>query len=128
MIPEITQATENVANQQSKTWGISDNRLVSQIDGLRAVVQAAYLALQTPRYKHLIYTWQYGSELEALIGKDEAFVLSESRRMIKDALSVDNRITDIRDFYYIDKTVYFTIDTIYGSANLSTEVISDENL
>ena len=51
MIPEITQATENIANQQSKTWGISDNRLVSQIDGLRAVVQAAYLALQTPRYK-----------------------------------------------------------------------------
>jgi len=128
MIPEITQATENIANQQSKTWGISDNRLVSQIDGLRAVVQAAYLALQTPRYKHLIYTWQYGSELETLIGKDEAFVLSESRRMIKDALSVDNRITDIRDFYYTDKTVYFTIDTIYGSANLSTEVMSDENL
>ena len=46
----------------------------------------------------------------------------------QDALSVDNRITDIRDFYYTDKTVYFTIDTIYGSANLSTEVMSDENL
>lgn len=128
MIPVISQEIETEVNQQSKTWGLSNNRLVCQIDGLKAVIQAAYFAIQTPRYKHLIYSWQYGSELETLIGKNEAFVLSESRRMIIDALSIDNRVTNVRDFFYIDKILYFTIDTIYGSANLLMEGIIDENL
>lgn len=122
LVPEINDV--NVSDNSNNTWKIVDNHLVPLNDNLLSIIQAAYLTLQTPRYQNLIFSWQYGSELHTLVGKDEAYVLSESRRMIIDALSTDNRIKDVTNFRYSDKVLYFTIVTIYGQAELSTEVIT----
>lgn len=120
LIPSISQGSS--ISESNKTWLIGDNHLVPLDDDIIAVVQAAYLNLQTPRFQHLIFSWQYGSELHTLVGKDESYVLSESRRMIIDALSIDDRISDIRDFNYVDGVLSFKLITIYGDADMTMEV------
>ncbi len=82
------------------------------------------MSLKTERYEHLIFSWQYGSELNTLVGKDSDYAYSEAKRMIKDALSTDTRITDVRDFSAENGIIYFTIDTIFGSRAAQTEVKS----
>lgn len=126
MIPENNSLNFEYEELPSKTWYLDhkNKRIISHIDGINAVVQSAYCALQTPRYEHIIFTWQYGSELHTLIGKDEAYVFSEAKRMIKDALSVDTRITDIRDFTFENGVISFVIDTIFGSQELTMGVSS----
>lgn len=126
MIPQNEILDFNYEEPPSKTWFLDhkNKRIIAHIDGLNAVVQSAYCAIQTPRYEHLIFSWQYGSELHTLIGKDEAYVFSEAKRMIKEALSVDTRITDVRNFNFEDGVISFVIDTIFGSEELTMEVSS----
>lgn len=125
LLPQNNAAPLEYVEPSSKTWLLDHKtgRIHRPADGLQAVVQAAYCALQTQRYRHLIYSWQYGSELHDLVGKDPAFVFSEAKRMIKDALQPDTRITDIRDFALDGQVIRFTIDTIFGVGGLETEVI-----
>ena len=126
MIPEVEAADVDLAEQPSKTWrlDLENNRISGFIDGLDAVIQSAFMALQTERYEHLIFSWQYGSELNTLIGKDSDYAYSEAKRMIQDALSTDTRITGIRDFSNENGVIRFVIDTIYGSRGAQTEVKS----
>ena len=126
MIPEVEAADVDLAEQPSKTWrlDLENNRISGFIDGLDAVIQSSFMALQTERYEHLIFSWQYGSELNTLIGKDSDYAYSEAKRMIQDALSTDTRITGIRDFSNENGVIRFVIDTIYGSRAAQTEVKS----
>ena len=52
-----------------KTWKLEDGRAFRKIDGEDSLCQAIRLMLEVPRYRYPIYSWQYGSELETLIGK-----------------------------------------------------------
>ncbi|MEG1429224.1 MAG: DUF2634 domain-containing protein [Hydrogenoanaerobacterium sp.] len=108
----------------SKTWRIDfeNNRISGYIDELEAVAQSALMALQTERYKHIIFSWQYGSELHTLIGRDDDYLFSEAKRMITEALSTDSRIKEVKDFVIKGKVLFFTIDTIFGSTQIGTEV------
>lgn len=126
MIPDITVTDAKIAEAPSKTWqlDLDNNRITGYIDGLDAVVQSAFMALQTARYQHLIFSWQYGSDLVTLIGKDADYIFSEAKRMIADALSTDTRITDVREFRMADGVITFTIDTIFGEKSTETEVTS----
>ena len=126
MIPENNIVDFEYQEPPSKTWFLDhkNKRIISHIDGINAVIQAAYCAIQTRRYENLIFSWQYGSELHTLIGKDEAYVFSEAKRMIKEALSIDTRITDVRDFNFEDGTISFVIDTVFGSEQLTMGVSS----
>ncbi|EYE88261.1 hypothetical protein Q428_08660 [Fervidicella metallireducens AeB] len=124
MIPQNDIVDFEYQEPPSKTWFLDhkSKRIISHIDGKNAVVQAAYCAIQTQRYEHIIFSWQYGSELHTLIGKDEAYVFSEAKRMIKEALSVDTRITEVRDFAFENGVISFVIDTIFGSEQLTMGV------
>lgn len=126
MIPEIEIQDTETAQSPSKTWrlDLENSRVSGFIDGLDAVVQSAAMAVQTERYEHLIFSWQYGSELNTLVGKDADYVTSEAKRMITDALSTDTRITGVRDFSVENGAIHFTIDTIFGSRAAQTEVAS----
>ena len=83
-----------------------------------AIEQAVDLHLTTERYQWTIYSWQYGSDIYKLIGEPYDYVKSEMKRMIKDALSIDSRITDVGDFEFsFDKgniTCKFRITTNEG--------------
>lgn len=131
MIPELRVDMElTYAERTSKAWQIDfeNNCISGTVDGLEAVAQSAMMALQTPRYKHLIFSGQHGSELETLVGMDSDYIFSEGKRMISDALSTDTRITGVCDFTFNNGVISFTLDTIYGSTIMDTGGIALENL
>lgn len=130
IIPEVRETELEFTEPSSLTWRLNliENRVEKQIDGLEAVVQSAMMALETERFEHLIFSWNYGSELKTLLGKQKDYVFSEAKRMIAEALSTDTRITDVRDFEWRNGTIRFVLDTIYGAATLDREVMLDERI
>ena len=92
------------------------------IDGLDSVAQAIQLILSTERYKHIIYSWDYGVELFDLIGKPMPYVMSELPRRIKEALTQDNRIDDVVNFEFTKngKKLHVTFTVVTNLGNLSS--------
>lgn len=114
--------------QPSLTYRIDfeQGRVVGMVDGLEAVKQAVYLIMQTERYEHLIYSPDYGSELKGLVGKEPAFIRSEMKRRITEALLQDDRIEDVADFEIEvngdSALVRFTVVSQYGNFEAQQEV------
>ncbi|NFA59452.1 DUF2634 domain-containing protein [Clostridium sporogenes] len=104
--------------EPTKTYKIKDNRIVGFIDNVEALKQAIALILNTERYEYLIYSWNYGSELSGLIGRQKDIAESEFKRRIKEALLEDDRIKNVDNFIfkYNGDSVFveFTVLSIYG--------------
>lgn len=85
---------------------IEKENIRKNIDNIEAIKQAIYKILMTERYVYTAYNWNYGIELNDLIGKDKSFVKAELPRRIKEALMLDDRIKDVENFSFedIDKT------------------------
>lgn len=85
-------------HQPSRTWklNVARGKVTGMTDGLDAVRQAVHCILQTDRYRHVIYSYNYGQEFSGLIGMNAIFVQSEMKRMLKEALLQDDRIQDVR--------------------------------
>ena len=102
------------------------NRINGLLDDLDAVEQSVYLILGTERYKFPIYSWDYGVELADLFGKPMPFVMAELPERIKEALTVDERISNVTDFEFTQKgkklEVSFTVVTDAGNLDTSLEV------
>nr|DAI55646.1 MAG TPA: Protein of unknown function (DUF2634) [Caudoviricetes sp.] len=116
--------------QPNKTYKmmIDTDRIQGTItDDLEAVKQAIYKIINTERYKFLIYSWNYGIELENLFGKPIPYVLPEIPRRIKEALTQDDRIKDVLGFDLTynrkgDVLAKFTVVTIYGNLEIEKVV------
>lgn len=102
------------------------NRINGLLDDLDAVEQAVYLILGTERYKFPIYSWDYGIELADLFGKPMPFVMAELPERIKEALTVDERISNVTDFEFTQNgkklEVSFTVVTDAGNLETALEV------
>lgn len=96
------------------------------VDGLEEVKQNDKLALVVPRLTYLIYSENYGSELNKLIGKDYDYVLGRIRSVIKECLLVDDRVLEVDQFEIEQKGeilyVSFWVHTIYGDYQDGTEL------
>lgn len=120
LLQEPTNAT--------KDFGINftTNRISGFVDDLESVRQVCVLILNTERYDHPIYSWNYGVELKDLIGQPPSYVHSEVKRRITDALTQDDRITDVTDFevntgrHKVE--VSFRVNTVYGDFQEEIEV------
>ena len=83
-----------------------------------------YKAIKTNRYQHEIYSWDYGSEIESLIGKgfEVGFIKSETQRYIEEALLVNPYITKINkidvEFNKDVLTAYVDLETVYGRLDM----------
>ncbi len=96
-------------------------KIVSGLDAIKIWIK---LALKTPRYRYIIYTWDYGTELEELIGQNHSieYLESETKRMIEECLQIHEQVGQIRDFFvtlerdWID--ISFVVDTPYGSIQI----------
>jgi len=103
---------------RDRVRGMNDNR--------EAVAQAVYLILNTERYMHSIYSWNYGCELTDLIGKPMDFAMSEVKRKITEALTADDRIDSVDSFEFQPGKntleVTFAVHTIYGDIPAEKEV------
>lgn len=96
------------------------------VDGQKAMEQAIFKVLNTVRYKHLIYSDNYG--FQNMIGYDELYVRGDLGRRIQEALLQDERITTLENFSLEftskdDVLVTFIARTIYGDVSLLKEAI-----
>lgn len=131
MIPIINDIIEiEETTQPSYTYylDIENNRIRGYVDELDSVKQAIYLILSTERYVWLIYSWNYGREFDNLIGQSMDLVLPELKRLIQEALLQDDRVESVDNFNFNigDKYIHvtFTAYTIYGEAEIETEVLN----
>ncbi len=123
MIPKINAINLRVETAPATTYSLSTGQ---QLDGLESLKQAVFLMLSIDRYRHIIYSWNYGIELTDLIGKDMDYVKLELKRRITDVLMVDDRVKSVTDFNFehaLDKLVVsFKINSIYGQLEASKAV------
>lgn len=120
-------------NQPSLTYFIDFNtgRIVGMVDGAAAVKQAVYMILQTERFDYLILSWNYGVEMNSLIGMGYPVFESEAKRRIREALLQDERIKEVTDFkfkYVQDKRsvlIEFSVNTVFGNVQSETEVTTN---
>ena len=93
--------------------------------GAEAIKTWIYLALNTARYRYLIYSWDYGSEIDDLIGQSytQEYIEVEAKRMIEECLLINENITNISDFEVTiadDKlTINFKANTVFGEVEMN---------
>ena len=96
-------------------------------DGLEAVKQAIYKAIMTERYRYVMYSWNYGIELQDLFGQPVTYVCPELKRRITEALLGDERIQSVDGFAFDFPQkgvihVSFTAHTVFGDVQAGREV------
>ena len=102
-----------------------DFKIVEKNEAIKVWI---FKAILTPRYKFGLYSWNYGSELKALIGRaySSALIKEEAKRYIKEALLINPYINHVEvqtislndDVLNID----VKIDTIYGESEVYLNV------
>lgn len=135
MIPNSTDYFMQDENSQNfeilptKTYKIDtvNKRIIGTIDDREAVLQHIQKTMSTDKYAFEIYDWYYGNELMKLVGHSYDYIVTRIPNIFKEALLVDDRITDVRDFKFtktsIDSvTVSCTVDTVYGAIKYEQEV------
>lgn len=102
LLPDTSNeiAEIKITAQPNKTYKmlIDDEKVTGNADDLAAIEQACYKIINTERYQYVIYSWNYGIELQDLFGKPIPYVFSELPRRIREALIQDDRINDVTDF------------------------------
>jgi hypothetical protein len=95
------------------------------VEGLEAIKMWAFLAINTTRYRHDIYSWDYGCEIEDMIGQSltQEYLDTEIPRVIEECLTVNPHIKSISNISIAlndDKlSGNFTINTDYGEAEIN---------
>ncbi len=132
LLPEYDEYSER-DNQQAgtKTFCIDfkKGRIVGMVDGVLSLLQSLEIMLQTPRFKHEIFSWNYGNELYNCIGKNYDEVVLLSTEYITSALKSDDRVIDVYDFEFYKShdsvKISFKIDTVYGETERSLTIKND---
>ena len=127
MIPKVNEllnTTIELETQPSKNFKmyLIEEVVSGTITDLNAMEQVIYKILNTERYQYLIYSWNYGIELNDLLGEAVSYVCPEIERKVTEALIQDDRILSVDSFSF-DITVKrkvqvtFTVHTIFGDVN-----------
>ena len=89
--------------------------------------QAILKIIQSERFQYRYTSWNYGIEMNSIAGKSYQVIASEIKRVIREALLEDRRITDVYNFKIsqVNKrtmAVEFTASTVFGEVDIETEV------
>ena len=129
MIPKIeTSADIKVKEQPTKTYKMElykGNYILGFVDSQKAMEQAIYKIIRTERYKYIIYSWNYGIELEDLFGMPVEYCVVELERRVSEALLQDNRITAVHTFEFDTESERGTVlikkfiaETVFGKIQI----------
>lgn len=111
-----------------KTYSVDfeAKRIRGFTDGIGAVALAVFKILNTERYQYPIYSWDYGIETTDLYGRESAYVMSELKRRISEALLWDSRIEAVEDFEFSSEkgkiACRFTVNTAFGAVDAEKEI------
>ena len=118
--------TQSVAPYKEYEFDFSNNTLTGKLlEGKEALKVWIYKALLTPRYVHPIYTWDYGQDLDELIGKgyEADYIKSEVERKVTECLLINERITRCHSFEInlLNDTLHitFTAETTFGEVTIN---------
>lgn len=110
----------------SLTYRLTGERVEGKADGKQAVLQAVELALSTERWRHLIYSGDYGMELEELFGKPRGYLEADMERRFTEALLEDDRVKGIEGFAMSfsgdTANIMFTVLTDFGDIAIERSV------
>ncbi|MDO4268689.1 MAG: DUF2634 domain-containing protein [Eubacteriales bacterium] len=132
MLPEggaALRKLESLPRQPSRNYRmlIDSSRVLGMCDGKEAMKQVIYKILNTERYRYVVYSWNYGIELLDLFGKPVDYVCPVLEKRITEALTQDDRITEVRDFAFETSRAgrvhaSFTVVTDVGEIQAEKEV------
>lgn len=112
IFPEITTITDQEQSAESPDYGkewafdFERNRFIMKngtpviVEGIDALKIFIIKTIKTARFKFMAHTWDYGCELEDIVGKTLPIEIieSETKRVITDALVYDARISTVTNF------------------------------
>ena len=115
-------------DQPTLTW-IADpvtRRIRGRGDGWEAIRQAVEIIVSVERFKWQIYTPNFGTDYDGLLGTEPGYAASELQRRLEDAFLPDSRILGIKDFTWsfsgVSLSVRFTVLTVFGDVASGLEV------
>ena len=81
-----------------KNEPIIENGEFKIVEGNEAIKTWVYLALLTPNKQYPIYSWDYGTEVKELIGKNytKALTKAEAQRLIEECLIINPYIVEVQ--------------------------------
>ena len=98
------------------------------VTGNEAVKTWVYKTMKTERFRYLIYSWDYGSELDSLSGQSYTPNLTKAEciRYIKEALLINPYIRNVSNvevtFDRGKLHIEAKLETVYGEAEVSADV------
>lgn len=129
---EVDKSTDVNRDVEGYVFDFSKELTQTTMSGksIRSDIHQAYLfwvwkCLHTERFKYPIYSTDFGVEIEAIIERDydRAVTESEIERTVKEALGIDERTIEVRNFKFnwtLDGVeVEFELENIYN-----TDIIS----
>ena len=115
-------------DQPTLTW-IADpvtRRIRGRGDGWEAIRQAVEIIVSVERFKWQIYTPNFGTDYNGLLGTEPGYAASELQRRLEDAFLPDSRILGMKDFTWsfsgVSLSVRFTVLTVFGDVASGLEV------
>lgn len=116
-------------NEVTRTYKVDsyNKRIIGTTDGQSAIEQAILKNFDTERFTYVIYSKNYGIELEKYIGKDYDFIRSDLQRAIEECLLVDARIYSINNLQFTQEgldymSITMDIETEQGVLTTTLEV------
>jgi hypothetical protein len=94
------------------------------ITGVKAVKVWIWKALKTVRARWEIYTWNFGCEVETLIGQPYSVELkrAEAIRYIRESIEINPYITNISnirvEFEQGNLSIFISVSTVYGAVDM----------
>jgi hypothetical protein len=129
--PQITEMQTELKMFKEVKWDYENNIPVFTngspviIIGKDAVLVWAWKALHTSRFRHEIYTWDFGCEAESLIGQPitDELKQSEAARYVRECLLINPYIISVNNisttFENDILSISCVIDTIYGEVSIN---------
>jgi len=122
---ELPMAREWAWDFEKLDFKLKDGKMY-QVEGKEAVKIWLWKIFQTPRYRYLIHSWDYGHELESLIGQgSQSFIKAEAERLVREAIwpTLDGYVEDIKnleiDLVNDVLSISFTAITPYGEVEMN---------
>lgn len=124
--PEAVQEETELPLYREVKWDFEKGEPVFRggepvvVEGAEAIRTWVWKALVTERARYEIYSWDFGSEVESLIGQPYTDELkrAEAVRYVREALEINPYITEVTaasvDFDNGVLTIDVTVDTVYG--------------
>ena len=124
IVPDVNELLgSRQETSDSYRMQINNERIKGTVSEREAVAQACYKAINTERYRYVIYSWNYGIELKDLFGKPIPYVFA----VLPDRIREDDRVESVDSFQLSHDNkgsvlCKFTVHSIFGDIDLEKVV------